>query len=125
MRSVLLGAACLLAAAAALAADTWTLFNPSGLPYQQELVRLRLDVPADIAPARHAVLDGDTEVPYTVQVVKRGPEVRFSINDLLIYRFVDGGDRYGPLLAGGKIGFSQMAPLIAEYADLTVHRLDI
>jgi hypothetical protein len=63
--------------------------------------------------------------PYRIQVVKRGPEVQFAINGLVIYHFADDGRRYGPLLAGGKIGFRQMAPLIAEYSALTVHRLGL
>jgi len=44
---------------------------------------------------------------------------------LEILRFVDDGRRYGRLLAGGKIGFRQMAPLVAEYANLQVHRAEI
>jgi len=30
---------------------------------------------------------------------------------------------YGPLLEDGKIGFRQMAPLVAEYANLKVYEL--
>jgi hypothetical protein len=55
--------------------------------------------------------------------VKRAAEVSFSINDLLIFHWIDDGQSYGPLLGSGKIGFRQMAPLIGEYANLTVHRL--
>jgi len=64
----------------------------------------------------------DAAPPYHLRVDHVGAEVRFSINDLPILRFVDDGARYGPLLGGGKIGFRQMAPLVGEYANLSVHR---
>jgi hypothetical protein len=63
----------------------------------------------------------DADPPYHISLIKCGPEVSFSINDLPILRFVDDGESYGPPLRGGKIGFRQMAPLIAEYANLQVH----
>ncbi|MCK4591294.1 MAG: DUF1961 family protein [Candidatus Latescibacteria bacterium] len=62
------------------------------------------------------------EPPYRIQVIKDGAEVTFSINNLQIFRWEDDGESYGPVLGGGRIGFRQMAPLIAEYANLTVHR---
>lgn len=62
----------------------------------------------------------DAQPPYHISLVKCGPEVSFYINDLPILYFVDDGKTYGPLLGGGKIGFRQMAPLIAEYANLQV-----
>ena len=61
--------------------------------------------------------------PYHIELVKCGPHVAFSINDLPILHWIDDGETYGPLLGGGKIGFRQMAPLIAEYANLTVRAL--
>jgi hypothetical protein len=61
--------------------------------------------------------------PYRIQVVKRGREVQFSINGLVIYYFIDDGRTWGRSLGGGKIGFRQMAPLIGEYARLTVQDL--
>jgi len=62
----------------------------------------------------------DTRGPYRIQVVKAGPAVSFSINDLPIFHWHDDGKTHGPVLAGGRIGFRQMAPLIAEYANLRV-----
>jgi hypothetical protein len=61
--------------------------------------------------------------PYRVQVMKGGRDVRFAINGLLIYRFLDDGKTYGPPLMGGKIGFRQMAPLIAEYGNVRVQEI--
>lgn len=58
--------------------------------------------------------------PYHIQVIKCGPEVQLSINELQIFRWRDDGYSYGPILEGGRIGFRQMAPLMAEYANLEV-----
>lgn len=58
--------------------------------------------------------------PYHLMVVKRGLDIRFVINDLVILEWRDDGRRYGLELGGGKIGFRQMAPLIGEYANLQV-----
>lgn len=66
----------------------------------------------------------DAQPPYHVQLVKCGPEVALTINDLPVLRWVDDGRTYGPLLGGGKIGFRQMAPLIAEYANLQVYAVE-
>ncbi|MNO32584.1 hypothetical protein D3C76_225760 [compost metagenome] len=63
----------------------------------------------------------DMTEPYRMLAVKRGRTVSFAINELPIFTWTDDGTSYGPLLSGGKIGFRQMAPLIAEYSDLTVY----
>ncbi|WP_342565095.1 DUF1961 family protein [Paenibacillus sp. FSL R7-0345] len=63
----------------------------------------------------------DMTAAYQMLVVKRGPSVTFAINGLPLLQWTDDGSSYGPLLAGGRIGFRQMAPLIAEYSDLTVY----
>jgi len=62
----------------------------------------------------------DADPPYHIDLVKCGARVSFSINDLPILNYVDDGVTHGPLLGGGKIGFRQMAPLIAEYANLQI-----
>jgi hypothetical protein len=62
----------------------------------------------------------DAMPPYKIELVKCGAEVAFAINDLPLFRWVDDGQTYGPLLGGGKIGFRQMAPLMAEYANLKI-----
>jgi hypothetical protein len=66
----------------------------------------------------------DAKPPYTIELVKCGPEIAFAINDLPILRWVDEGRTYGPLLDGGKIGFRQMAPLIVEYGHLQVYGVE-
>jgi hypothetical protein len=67
-----------------------------------------------------AVLDADG--PYAIRIDVKGGAVAFSINDLVSFRWEDDGSIGGPALAGGKVGFRQMAPLIGEYANLRVSR---
>ncbi len=77
----------------------------------------------------HLVCQGADPLPdarnahkaYRVEMVKYGPHLRFSINQLTLFHWVDDGKSYGSVLSDGKIGFRQMAGLIAEYANLTVH----
>ena len=62
----------------------------------------------------------DADPPYRMHLVKCGLDVAFFINDLPIFDWRDDGVSYGAALAGGKIGLRQMAPLLGEYANLTV-----
>lgn len=66
----------------------------------------------------------DVPEPYTMALLKKGNQVRFFCNELEIFCFTDDGITYGPLLGGGKIGFRQLAPLIAEYGKLRVYGVD-
>jgi len=68
------------------------------------------------------------EPPYRVAVTKAGAVNQLYIGqgkqpDVLIYEWVDDGQQFGPVLDAGQIGFRQMTPMIAEYADLRVHRV--
>ncbi len=65
----------------------------------------------------------DCTSDYEMEVVKAGKHVAFSINGLQVFTFEDDGKTYGRLLQGGKIGFRQLAPMIAEYSDLKVYSL--
>lgn len=62
----------------------------------------------------------DVQTQYRIAVLKKGPLVRFSVNELPLFEWTDEGKRYGPVLGGGRIGFRQMAPLVGEYANLKV-----
>ena len=62
----------------------------------------------------------DAKGPYRIQAIKCGAQVRFSINGLEIFDWEDDGRAYGAVLGGGKIGFRQMAGLVADYANLEV-----
>lgn len=66
----------------------------------------------------------DASGPYRIRVVKSGPDVQFGINGLTLFEWRDDGSAYGPVLDGGRIGFRQMAPLVASYGNLTVHRIE-
>ncbi|MDX8047437.1 DUF1961 family protein [Gracilibacillus sp. S3-1-1] len=62
----------------------------------------------------------DAISPYHLKLVKYEEYVQFFINDLPILDWMDTGTSYGAVLADGKIGFRQMAPMVAAYANLTV-----
>jgi hypothetical protein len=62
--------------------------------------------------------------PYRIRVAKCCPWVQFGINQLTLFEWHDDGVTYGKVLRDGMIGFRQMAPLIAEYANLQVHRIE-
>ncbi len=65
----------------------------------------------------------DVMEPYRIEMVKYNGRITFKINELPVFEWVDDGVEYGPVIGGGKIGFRQMAPLIAEYSDLKVWEL--
>ncbi|WP_105615441.1 DUF1961 family protein [Vallitalea okinawensis] len=65
--------------------------------------------------------------PYRIKIVKYGSIVEFYIandeNNLKLFSWKDDGESYGNILKDGKIGFRQMAPLIAEYENLQIHKI--
>lgn len=79
----------------------------------------------------HLVAQGADPIPsvidvrdsYHVQVVKCGGHIRFSVNGLALYEWLDDGETYGPVLGEGYVGFRQMAPLIADYSNLMVRKV--
>jgi len=66
----------------------------------------------------------DAMPPYYIKLIKFEGLIEFYINELLILSWQDDGESFGPILGEGKIGFRQMAPLIAEYSSLKVYALD-
>ncbi len=66
---------------------------------------------------------GDAVDFYRLTVIKFQNNILFKINELCIFTFRDDGFTYGPLLGKGKIGFRQLAPLVAEYRNLKVYEL--
>lgn len=83
------------------------------------------------SPGFHLVAQGADPLPppadvdghYRVRLTKRGPDVAFAIDDLELFTWRDDGGVGGPPLGGGRIGFRQMAPLVAHYRDLEVREL--
>jgi len=80
----------------------------------------------------HLVAQGADPIPsvedcgeesYRMLLIKRGASISFSINELQVLEWMDDGKSFGPLLRGGKIGFRQMSPLIAEYANMNVYAI--
>ncbi|SEE89075.1 DUF1961 family protein [Ruania alba] len=82
------------------------------------------------SPGFHLVAQGADPLPgpedadgwYRIRVTKQGPEVTFAIDDLDLFTWTDDG-ACGPPLAGGRIGFRQMSPLVARYRNLEVRPL--
>ena len=62
-------------------------------------------------------------MPYHITVTKCKNKVTFDIDNLRIFEFADDGESYGKILGGGRIGFRQLAPMIAEYSNLRVSEI--
>lgn len=79
----------------------------------------------------HLVSQGADPIPsaidakdfYKIRLIKYKNTVEFYVNDLFIFQYEDDGTTYGDLLNGGRIGFRQLAPLVAEYRNLKVYGL--
>lgn len=80
----------------------------------------------------HLVTQGADPLPdvpdskgfYSLRLIKQRERVAFWIEDLKIFDWLDAGMDTGPVLGGGKIGFRQMSPLVAEYRNLTVTAIE-
>lgn len=62
--------------------------------------------------------------PYRMELAAYEGAVSLSVAGLPTLSWTDDGSIGGPPLGGGRIGFRQMAPLVAEYANLQVRRLE-
>ncbi|MFC7404328.1 DUF1961 family protein [Georgenia alba] len=79
----------------------------------------------------HLVAQGPDPLPgvldargdYRMRLRHADGTITFSINDLVCFRWHDDGTVGGPAHGVGKLGFRQMAPMIGEYANLTVTRV--
>jgi len=60
--------------------------------------------------------------PFRISILKHGPLVAFYVDKILSFTY-DDDEAFGPRLGGGNIGFRQMSPMIAEYANLTVYTI--
>lgn len=80
------------------------------------------------SPGFHLVAQGadplpgvlDADPPYRVAVRVHDGAIEFAIDDLVVFTWRDADAPGGERLRGGRIGLRQMAPLVAEYAHLTV-----
>lgn len=62
--------------------------------------------------------------PYRIELTVCGGEISFAIAGIPTFRWRDDGGVGGPPLGAGKVGLRQMAPLIAEYANLRIDRVE-
>ncbi|MFA9557888.1 DUF1961 family protein [Evansella sp. AB-rgal1] len=67
----------------------------------------------------------DARPPYFLKLIKYEGIVQFSINELPVLEWEDDGETYGPIYSGGKIGFRQMAPMKAAYANLKISQVTL
>lgn len=61
--------------------------------------------------------------PYRMKITKLKGVITAYVNDMQILQWSDDDTTIGAPLQGGKIAFRQMAPMIAEYANLKVYAL--
>ncbi len=62
----------------------------------------------------------DAQSPYHMCIRKLNGKIDFFINEMPVLSFTDGGTVWG----SGKIGFRQMSPMVAEYANFKVYEID-
>ncbi len=78
-----------------------------------------------VAQGADPIPDADEcKEPYDMTLIKQGAHVAFYVNGLCTFTFDDDGETYGDILTDGRIGFRQLAPMIAEYSDLKVYSLE-
>jgi hypothetical protein len=65
----------------------------------------------------------DVQDAFRIEVVKLGNQIRFAIDDLVLFSWLDDGSVGGPPLDSGRFGFRQMAPLVALYSDFHVESI--
>jgi len=78
----------------------------------------------------HLVCQGADPLPnvedskgfYQIKIEKKDRNIRFYIEDLLIFDYTDDGS-LGEVLDGGKIGVRQMAPLVGRLKDWRVYEI--
>jgi hypothetical protein len=58
-----------------------------------------------------------------ILLVKDGAHSQLQVDGRVIIDFTDPGDRYGPVLGGGKIAFRQMQWMVAQYRNFRVREL--
>ena len=83
------------------------------------------------SPGFHLVAQGADPLPgvsdaagrfYRIAVEKDGARVSLSIDDLPLFSWHDDAST-GPIVGAGRLGFRQMAPLVARYRNLEIHAL--
>lgn len=62
----------------------------------------------------------DSRPPYRLRLALQASRVSFSVDGLRVLTWDGEGSEEHRIHGGGRVGFRQMAPLIAEYADLVV-----
>lgn len=69
-------------------------------------------------------IPGTSEKWHTITLIKDGPRCMLMVDDRVVIDWTDQGEKYGPVLGGGKIGLRQMCWTRAVYRNLKVRRLE-
>jgi hypothetical protein len=68
-------------------------------------------------------IEPGSDTVHAVRLIKDAAHVQLQVDGNVIIDFTDDGQRYGPVLGGGKIGFRQMQWTIARYRSFRVREL--
>jgi hypothetical protein len=68
-------------------------------------------------------IEPGSDAVHAMRLIKDAAHIQLQVDGKVIIDFTDDGQRYGPVLGGGKIGFRQMQWTIARYRGLRVYEL--
>jgi len=68
-------------------------------------------------------INPDSDTVHAVRLIKDAAHIQLQVDGNVIIDFTDDGQRYGPVLGGGKIGFRQMQWTVARYRGFRVREL--
>lgn len=57
------------------------------------------------------------------RLMKNGGHIQMTLDDEVIIDFHDDGERYGPVLGGGRIGLRQMRGMVGQYRDFRIYKV--
>lgn len=57
------------------------------------------------------------------RLMKNGGHIQMTLDDKVIIDYHDDGERYGPVLGGGRIGLRQMRGMVGRYGDFRIYEV--
>jgi len=68
-------------------------------------------------------IEPGSDAVHAMRLIKDAAHIQLQVDGKVVIDFTDDGQRYGPVLGGGKIGFRQMQWTSALYRNLRVYEL--
>jgi hypothetical protein len=68
-------------------------------------------------------IEAGSDTVHALRLIKDGAHIQLLVDGKVIIDWMDDGQRYGPVLGGGKIGLRQMQWTEALYRNFRVHRI--